>query len=108
MKDSPSEIHGLVIHENPLRCLIQSSNRKDIMHVVDLDPWEYDERTGQTVLCGERCSCENFTMRIAPLLKAGTIPFDTPLARCKHIEKARDMLANRTRDLVAERHHNAK
>ena len=95
------EKYGLTIQENPLRFMFRSDERANVVHVVDLDPMQYDERLGRNVKKWEECTCEHFTMRIRPLLQRGTVLPDTPAARCKHIRRARKILTDKTRDMIS-------
>lgn len=100
---SVAEKYGLVTQDSALRFVILSDERVDVAHMVDLSPWELDERFNRMVRRWERCTCENFEMRIQPLLRSGTIKPDTAAARCKHINRARELLATKVRDMIASR-----
>lgn len=64
----------------PLRYHVRSQSRRGVQHLVDLEECGFN--------CA--CSCENFQMRLLPLLRAdrsaGINP--RPKRRCWHIRKA--------------------
>lgn len=95
-----SQTFGYVTKENPLRFHFRSKRRPEIIHIVDLDPNEYCETARRMVKTWERCTCEDFTYRIQPLLRTHTMKPDCDQARCKHIKLARSMLATDARDLL--------
>lgn len=64
--------------ESPTRFVFISESQKDIAHIVDL--------------LDNECSCQNFQFRIKPLLDRGVIQPHEPVAKCKHMKIARDVL----------------
>jgi hypothetical protein len=70
--------------ENILRYLVQSRSKVGVTHVVELDL--YDGNGG--------CSCQHFTFRLEPLLKAGNRPEESDALRCDHIRAARRKLVD--------------
>lgn len=100
MAQTAGEIYGLTTRENPLRFLFQSSSETNKVHVVDLDNKEFSQQHGREVVKYERCTCEHFQFRIEPLIRSKTVLPDTPQARCKHIRRAREMLATNARDML--------
>jgi hypothetical protein len=73
--------------DNVLRYHVTSRSRTGVEHVVDLELYDGNGA----------CSCENFTYRLEPALKAGAKPGDS--WRCRHIREARARL---TDDIVRQ------
>ena len=82
----------VVNQQEPLRFLISSDSRPDVVHLVDLESYWH---SGQ-------CGCEEFTFRIEPLLRRRVIEPCSPRAFCKHIRCARDVVAEAAINAVAK------
>ena len=80
--------------ENILRYLVDSRKRVGVQHCVELDL--YDGNGG--------CTCEDFTFRLEPILRAGAVPndFEGDALRCDHIKAARTKLVD---DIIANVAH---
>ena len=74
--------------ESPTRFVFYSKTQSDMAHIVDL-------------LDGE-CSCQNFQFRIKPLLDKGIITKEEPVAKCKHMKIARDILCDQVIEKIRE------
>lgn len=76
--------------DNILRYLADSRSRTGVQHCVELDL--YGGNGG--------CTCEDFTFRLEPILRAGAVPkdFEGDALRCAHIVAARRKLAD---DIIA-------
>ncbi len=70
---------NVIPHDHVLRFRVTSDSQPEVEHVVDL---------GAFVGHG-RCSCQHFEFRILPDVEAGRVA-----GRCKHIQAARDYLAD--------------
>jgi len=66
-----------------LRYEVTSHTRREVTHIVELDKFDGNGA----------CTCEHFTYRLEPLLKAGAKPQGESL-RCHHITEARERLLN--------------
>lgn len=82
----------VIDQQEPLRFLVQSRSRMDVVHLVDLE--EYWQ--------SGRCSCENFTFQIEPLLRRLIVRPNTPRAWCKHIRCAREVVVQAAIRAVAK------
>lgn len=82
----------IINQQEPLRFLVSSDTRSDVVHLVDLESYWH---SGQ-------CGCEEFIFRIEPLLRRKIIDPCTPRAYCKHIRCARDVVAEAAINAVAK------
>jgi hypothetical protein len=74
--------------DSPLRYLVDSSSRRGVEHLVELDAYNGNGK----------CACENFQYRLEPLLKAGAKPSNA--TRCHHCLEARDQFIDDVMDLI--------
>lgn len=85
-------LFGFVAVESPLRFIFKSTTHADEVHLVDLEEYWHSGK----------CTCQHFEFRIEPLLSRGMIKPCTPQAWCKHIRKAREMVAQAAINRLAE------
>ena len=74
--------------ESPTRFMFYSQTQEGLGHMVDL-------------IDGE-CSCQQFQFRILPYLKKELMSPDDSVARCKHINWARELLTNQIIEQLRE------
>jgi hypothetical protein len=79
--------------ENILRYVVDSRSRTGVQHVVELDL--YQGNGG--------CSCEDFTFRLAPMLRDGMDDKDGDLLRCDHIVACRKKLVDDIIEQIAHK-----
>jgi hypothetical protein len=82
-----------VVSDDLTRYHFVSSDEPNKFHTVDLMDWW---------LSGS-CSCENFDMRIRPLLRDRVIKPHTERAKCKHIRRAEKILCYRVKKVWASK-----
>ena len=82
----------VIDQQEPLRFLIKSRSRDDIVHLVDLESYWHSGW----------CSCEHFEMRIEPLLRRRLIEPCSRRAWCEHIRRAREVVTEAAINAVAK------
>lgn len=77
--------------DSVFRYHVDSDSRHETKHLVELDAYQ----------CNSACTCEYFTYRLEPMLKAGAQPSND--TRCKHIIAARDTFLKEMIEVIKER-----